>query len=166
MQILTIYSQFFSSNILLRLESPGQSVAPYCPITVKSTREIAGFNGLAEALLRLDFIRAVSDIRRFHYVSHLMFLLVSFFLLHKCFPMFFKFFFPVCPWQIKPTTWGSSKGFISNARGDGKHSLQIQHQRTCVQEAYGWTPDHHDHIQSLGQSSRIIPIVQAAFGVP
>ena len=79
MQILTTDLHFFSSNILLRLESPGQSVAPYCPITVKSTREIAGFNGLAEALLRLDFIRAVSDIRRFHYVSHLMFLLVSFF---------------------------------------------------------------------------------------
>ena len=67
----------FSSNILLRLESPGQSMVPYCPITVKSTREIAGFNGLAEALLRLDFIRAVSDIRRFHYVSHLMFLLFA-----------------------------------------------------------------------------------------
>jgi len=69
--------QRVNSNILLRLESPGQSVAPYCPITVKSTREIAGFNGLAEALLRLDFIRAVSDIRRFHYVSHLMFLLFA-----------------------------------------------------------------------------------------
>jgi len=66
-----------NSNILLRLESPGQSMVPYCPITVKSTREIAGFNGLAEALLRLDFIRAVSDIRRFHYVSHLMFLLFA-----------------------------------------------------------------------------------------
>ena len=52
-------------------------MVPYCPITVKSTREIAGFNGLAEALLRLDFIRAVSDIRRFHYVSHLMFLLFA-----------------------------------------------------------------------------------------
>ena len=50
---------------------------PYCPITVKSTREIAGFNGLAEALLRLDFIRSVSDIRRFHYVSQLMYLLFA-----------------------------------------------------------------------------------------
>ena len=60
---------------------------------MKSTREIAGFNGLAEALLRLDFIRAVSDIRRFHYVSHLMFLLVSFFLLHKCYQISQDFFF-------------------------------------------------------------------------
>jgi F-box protein 25/32 len=69
---------FYYSNILLRLESqPGQATAPYCPITVKSTREIAGFNGLAEALLRLDFIHAVGDIRRFHFVSQLMYLLFS-----------------------------------------------------------------------------------------
>ena len=75
------------------MESPGQSVAPYCPITVKSTREIAGFNGLAEALLRLDFIRAVSDIRRFHYVSHLMFLLVRFFFASQMSPNILQDFF-------------------------------------------------------------------------
>ena len=44
---------------------------------MKSTREIVGFNGLAEALLRLDFLGAVSDIRRFHYVSQLMYLLFA-----------------------------------------------------------------------------------------
>jgi len=68
-----------SSNIFLRIESsPGQGKSvPYCPITVKSTREIVGFNGLAEALLRLDFLGAVSDIRRFHYVSQLMYLLFA-----------------------------------------------------------------------------------------
>ena len=36
---------------------------PFCPITVKSTKEVAGFNGIAEVLLRLDFINAVRDIR-------------------------------------------------------------------------------------------------------
>jgi len=67
-----------NSNILLRLvECPGQAMAPYFPVTVKSTREVAGFNALAEALLRLDFIHAVSDIRRFHYVSQLMYLLFA-----------------------------------------------------------------------------------------
>ena len=56
---------FIFSNILLRLvECPGQAMAPYFPVTVKSTREVAGFNALAEALLRLDFIHAVSDIRQ------------------------------------------------------------------------------------------------------
>ena len=48
---------------------------PYFTVTVKSTCEVAGFNALAEALLRLDFLHAVSDIRRFHYVSQLMYLL-------------------------------------------------------------------------------------------
>lgn len=62
---------------MLRLESPGQTIAPYFPVTVKNTREVAGFNALAEALLRLDFIHAVSDIRRFHYVSQLMYLLFA-----------------------------------------------------------------------------------------
>jgi len=67
-----------NSNILLRLvECPGQAMAPYFPVTVKSTREVAGFNALAEALLRLDFIHAVSDVRRFHYVSQLMYLLFA-----------------------------------------------------------------------------------------
>ena len=63
----------YFSNILLRLvECPGQAMAPYFPVTVKSTREVAGFNALAEALLRLDFIHAVSDVRRYvHFLGGL-----------------------------------------------------------------------------------------------
>ena len=64
--LFTYYFHFIFSNILLRLvECPGQAMAPYFPVTVKSTREVAGFNALAEALLRLDFIHAVSDVRRY-----------------------------------------------------------------------------------------------------
>ena len=50
---------------------------PFFPITLKNTREIAGFNGLAEALIRLDFARAIGDVRRFNYVASLMQLLFS-----------------------------------------------------------------------------------------
>lgn len=39
-------------------------VQPFFPVTVKSTKEVAGFNALADALLRLDFVTAVRDIRR------------------------------------------------------------------------------------------------------
>ena len=52
-------------------------LVPHYQITIKSTREIAGFNGLADALLRLDFINAVRDIRRFNYVSKIMYTLFS-----------------------------------------------------------------------------------------
>ena len=38
---------------------------------------MAGFNGLAEALIRLDFTRAIGDVRRFNYVASLMELLFS-----------------------------------------------------------------------------------------
>ncbi len=38
---------------------------------------MAGFNGLADALLRLDFVNAVSDIRRFAYVSKIVYMLFS-----------------------------------------------------------------------------------------
>ena len=38
---------------------------------------MAGFNGLAEALIRLDFTRAIKDVRRFNYVASLMQLLFS-----------------------------------------------------------------------------------------
>ena len=76
-KILNNILSLFFSNILLRLESPGQTLSPYFPVTVKNTREVAGFNPLAEALLRLDFIRAVSDVRRFQYVSQLMYLLFA-----------------------------------------------------------------------------------------
>jgi len=54
-----------------------KNIQPYCPITLKNTKEIAGFNGLADALLRLDFINAVRDIRRFNYVAKIMDILFS-----------------------------------------------------------------------------------------
>jgi len=49
---------------------------PFCPITIKCTREIAGFNTLSDVLKRLDFRSAVHDIRRFQYVSSLLRLLL------------------------------------------------------------------------------------------
>lgn len=39
--------------------------------------QIAGFNGLSEALKRLDFRSAVHDVRRFHYICKLLDLLIS-----------------------------------------------------------------------------------------
>ncbi|GAB6033639.1 hypothetical protein CHUAL_013702 [Chamberlinius hualienensis] len=50
---------------------------PYCPITIKCTREIAGFNGLSEAFKRLDFPNAVRDIRRFNYICKLLHLIIT-----------------------------------------------------------------------------------------
>lgn len=44
----------------MRLDNQTQ---PFCPITLKNTREVAGFNELAEAMLRLDMIQAVKDVR-------------------------------------------------------------------------------------------------------
>ncbi len=38
---------------------------------------MAGFNALADALLRLDFVNAVKDIRRFAYVSKIVYMLFS-----------------------------------------------------------------------------------------
>ncbi|XP_060861713.1 F-box only protein 32 isoform X1 [Metopolophium dirhodum] len=52
-------------------------IQPHCHITIKCTKEIAGFNGLSEALKRLDFRSAVHDVRRFHYICKLLDLLVS-----------------------------------------------------------------------------------------
>ncbi|XP_040172068.1 F-box only protein 32 [Anopheles arabiensis] len=52
-------------------------VPPHCHITLKCTREIAGFNGLGEAVRRLDFRSSVRDGRRFNYVCALLRLLVS-----------------------------------------------------------------------------------------
>ena len=45
------------------------SLQPFCPIVTKCTREVVGFNSLAEVLKRLDFRSAVHDIRRFQYVA-------------------------------------------------------------------------------------------------
>ena len=44
---------------------------------MKSTKEVAGFNGLADAFLRLDFIHALRDVRRFNFVSKIMSVLFS-----------------------------------------------------------------------------------------
>ncbi|XP_066992260.1 F-box only protein 32 isoform X1 [Anabrus simplex] len=53
------------------------TVQPHCHITIKCTREIAGFNGLSDAFKRLDFRNAVHDIRRFNYICKLLDLLIS-----------------------------------------------------------------------------------------
>ncbi|XP_045450953.1 F-box only protein 25-like [Melitaea cinxia] len=52
-------------------------VPPHCHITIKCTREIAGFNGLSEAVRRLDFSSAVRDVRRFNYICALLELLLG-----------------------------------------------------------------------------------------
>lgn len=39
--------------------------------------QIAGFNGLSEAVRRLDFMSAVKDVRRFNYICALLQLLMS-----------------------------------------------------------------------------------------
>ncbi|XP_001600578.1 F-box only protein 32 [Nasonia vitripennis] len=78
-------------SLLLRAETNGDkrekekekekkkedAVQPHCHITLKCTREIAGFNGLSDALKRLDFLSAVHDCRRFNYIVRLLDLLVS-----------------------------------------------------------------------------------------
>ncbi|XP_022117701.1 F-box only protein 32 isoform X2 [Pieris rapae] len=51
-------------------------VPPHCHITIKCTKEIAGFNGLSEAVRRLDFSSAVRDVRRFNYICALLELLL------------------------------------------------------------------------------------------
>ena len=45
------------------------SLQPYSPIVTQCTREVVGFNSLADVLKRLDFRSAVHDIRRFQYVA-------------------------------------------------------------------------------------------------
>jgi len=52
-------------------------VPPYCQITLRCTKEVAGFNGLSDALRRLDFRSAVHDERRFPYTAKLLELLLS-----------------------------------------------------------------------------------------
>ncbi|PSN42219.1 F-box only protein 32 [Blattella germanica] len=53
------------------------AVQPHCHITIKCTREIAGFNGLSDAFKRLDFRNAVHDVRRFNYICKLLDLLIT-----------------------------------------------------------------------------------------
>ena len=53
------------------------TLQPFCPIITKCTREVVGFNSLADVLKRLDFQSAVHDIRRFQYVSTILKLLLT-----------------------------------------------------------------------------------------
>lgn len=57
-------------------EEVGGCMPPHYHITIRCTREIAGFNGLTEAVKRLDFRRSVRDRKRFHYICAFL-LLVS-----------------------------------------------------------------------------------------
>lgn len=61
----------------LHLEKLKGEIPPYCQITLKCTKEVAGFNGLSDALRRLDFCSAVHDHRRFPYTAKLLELLLS-----------------------------------------------------------------------------------------
>ncbi|XP_068910892.1 F-box only protein 25 [Tenebrio molitor] len=53
------------------------AIQPHCHITIKSTKEIAGFNELNEAVKKLDFMSAVRDVRRFNYICALLGLLIG-----------------------------------------------------------------------------------------
>ncbi|KAL9704443.1 hypothetical protein quinque_007961 [Culex quinquefasciatus] len=66
-----------SSDTEIDNENSDTDIPPHCHITLKCTREIAGFNGLGEAVRRLDFRSSVRDGRRFNYVCALLRLLVS-----------------------------------------------------------------------------------------
>ncbi|KAL3275614.1 hypothetical protein HHI36_020367 [Cryptolaemus montrouzieri] len=54
-----------------------QAMQPHCQITIKCTKEIAGFNELDEVVKRLDFRSAVKDVRRFNYICALLDLLIG-----------------------------------------------------------------------------------------
>lgn len=56
---------------------PSSSWPPFCQITLKSTREVSGYNTISEAFHRLDFTSAITDIRRFNYVTKLLHLLIN-----------------------------------------------------------------------------------------
>jgi len=65
-------------NAVIRLERHRSlpSLQPFCPIVTKCTREVVGFNSLADVLKRLDFRSAVHDISRFGYVAAILKILV------------------------------------------------------------------------------------------
>ncbi|CAG2165145.1 unnamed protein product [Oppiella nova] len=50
---------------------------PYCQVTLKHTKEVAGYNNISEAFYKLDFCNAIRDIRRFNYISKLLHLLIT-----------------------------------------------------------------------------------------
>lgn len=58
-------------------DEDNETIPPHCHITIRCTREIAGFNGLGEVVRRLDFRSSVRDRRRFHYICALLRLLVA-----------------------------------------------------------------------------------------
>ena len=62
---LVFYVLQVNRNVWLRLSSNSSRRQPFCQITLKNTPEVAGANGLADALIRLDFISALADMRRF-----------------------------------------------------------------------------------------------------
>lgn len=66
-----------NSSTGLDADDTETEIPPHCHITIRCTREIAGFNGLGEAVKRLDFRSSVRDRRRFQYVCSLLRLLVS-----------------------------------------------------------------------------------------
>lgn len=53
------------------------SQQPYCQITLKCTREVAGYNTISEAFRRLDFRNGIKDVRRFNYICKLLHLLIT-----------------------------------------------------------------------------------------
>lgn len=77
---ITIKIFFLLRNATDGLQSNGiqlDSVPPHCQIVLRCTREIAGFNGLGDAVKRLDFRSSVRNHRRFQYICALLKLLVS-----------------------------------------------------------------------------------------
>ncbi|CAH1115830.1 unnamed protein product [Psylliodes chrysocephalus] len=72
-----------TSSKILRSDSseeesdPDTAIQPHCHITIKCTKEIAGFNEFDEAVKRLDFRSAVRDVRRFNYICALLELLIG-----------------------------------------------------------------------------------------
>jgi len=66
-----------TDNVPVPASIQAQQQAPFCHITLKCTKEVAGYNTISEAFYRLDFCNAIRDIRRFNYVSKLLHLLIN-----------------------------------------------------------------------------------------
>lgn len=62
------------ANDLTQLNSNSQ---PHYPIFLNHTKEVAGYNSISDAFLRLDFYNAIRDIRRFNYICKLLHLLIT-----------------------------------------------------------------------------------------
>lgn len=71
------FNNFYIDSRTSSTDIAETEVPPHCHITIRCTREIAGFNGLGEAVKRLDFRSSVRDRRRFQYICALLRLLVS-----------------------------------------------------------------------------------------